>query len=239
MKFTKAMEYYEKGDFTRASTLLYELIAIYRGTEKSQESHFLYANCLYRMKDYALAAHYYKTFVQSYPTSNNMEESQFMAAYCIYKQSLNPRLDQTTTYEALEAFQLFINIYPRSDRVVEATNLMDELRDKLAYKAYLNAKLYFNLGTYMGNNYKSAIITARNTLDEYPDTEFREELSFLILEAKYTQAIYSIEDLKEDRLRDSIDEYYSFINEFPTSQYLARANKFFEDATSLIKGSQK
>jgi len=235
LKYSKAMEYYEKEDFTRASTLLYDLIGIYRGTEKSQEAHFVYANCLFRMKDYILAGHYYKTFVQSYPTSSYMEESQFMVAYCFFKQSRNARLDQTETYEALDAFQLFINLYPNSPRVIESTNLMDELREKLVYKSYLNAKLYFDLGTYMGNNYKSAIIAARNTLDEFADTHYREELSFLILEAKNIQAINSIEDLKNDRLRDAVDEYYAFINEFPTSQYLGKANQYFETISKLLK----
>ena len=235
LKYSKAMEYYEKEDFTRASTLLYDLIGIYRGTEKSQQAHFIYANSLFRMKDYLLAGHYYKTFVQSYPTSSYLEESQFMVAYCYFKQSKNPRLDQTETIDALEAFQLFINLYPSSPRVIEATNLMDDLREKLVYKSYLSAKLYFNLGTYMGNNYKSAIIAARNTLDEYPDTEYREELSFLILESKNIMAINSIEELKSERLRDAADEYYAFVNEFPTSQYLGKANQYFETISKLLK----
>lgn len=234
LKYTKAIEYYEAGDFTRASALLYDVIGIYRGTEKSQEAHFTYANCLFRMKDYLLAGHYYKTFVQSYPTSSYLEESQFMAAYCNFKQSRGARLDQTETYEALEAFQLFINLYPNSPRVTEATNLMEDLHEKLVYKSYLNAKLYFNLGIYLGNNYKSAIIAARNTLDEYPDTHYREELSFLILESKNIQAINSIEELKKDRLRDAVDEYYAFINEFPTSQYLGKANEYFEKISKLL-----
>ena len=234
MKYEKAMEYYEKEDYNRASTLLYELIGIYRGTEKSEMAHFIYANCLYNTKDFLLAGHYYRTFVQSYPTSQLREEAQFMHPFCNYRMSASPLLDQTETYNALEGFQLFINLFPNSPKVIETTLLMDELRDKLVYKAYLNARLYFNLGTYLGNNYKSAIIAARNILDEYPDTEYREELSFLILESKYRQAINSVIELKEERLRETVDEYYSFINEFPSSQYLTKANNFFETASYLL-----
>ena len=228
------MEYYEKDDFNRAATLLFELIGVFRGTEKSEVAHFTYANCLYKTNQFLLAGHYYRTFVQSYPTSALREEAQFMTAYCNYQLSANPLLDQTETYQALEGFQLFINLFPHSEKVIEATHIMDELRDKLVYKAYLNARLYFNLGTYLGNNYKSAIIASRNILDEYPDTEFREELSFLILESKYQQAINSIEELKEERLRETVDEYYSFINEFPASQYLSKANNFFETVSYLL-----
>lgn len=229
LKYQKAMEYYQAEDYMRAATLLKDLIGIYRGTEKSEEAHIVYANCLYGMRDYLMGSHYFNTFVQNYPTSNQAEEAQFMSAYCSYKMSRNPRLDQAETYQALDGFQLFINLYPGSPRVAEATTLMDELRDKLVYKSFLNARLYFNLGNYMGNNYQSAIISARNSLDEFPDTRYREELSFLILEARYIEAINSIEEKMEDRLRATMDEYYSFINEFPKSAYLRKANKIFED----------
>ncbi len=234
LKFQKAMEYYQAEDYMRASTLLKDLIGIYRGTEKSEEAHIIYANCLYGMKDYILGGHYYKMFVQNYPTSNKSEEAQFMSAYCNYKMSRNPRLDQTETYEALDGFQLYINLYPRSPRVPEANKLMDELRDKLVYKSYLNARLYFNLGSYLGNNYQAAIISARNSLDEFPDTKYREELSFLILEARYIEAVNSVEEKIDERLKETIDEYYSFINEFPKSQFIRKANKIFEDASAIL-----
>ncbi|WP_026475295.1 outer membrane protein assembly factor BamD [Alkaliflexus imshenetskii] len=235
LKYQKAMEYYEKGDNMRASTLFGELIGIYRGTERSETAHFIYAQCLYNMRDYLMADHYFRMFVQNYPTSERAEDAQFMAAYCNYKMSPNPRLDQTYTYNALDGFQLFINLYPNSERASEATVLMDELRNKLVFKAYLNAKLYYHLGTYMGNNYQSAVIAARNTLDEFPDTKYREELSFLILDAKFIQAVNSIEERMEERLRDTIDEYYSFVNEFPQSQYLRRANRIFEETNAMLR----
>jgi outer membrane protein assembly factor BamD len=234
LKYEKALEYYEEEDYMRASTLFAELIGIYRGTEKSETSHYIYADCLYNMKDYLMAEHYFSMFVQNYPTSDRAEDAQFMSAFCSYELSPNPRLDQSATYKAMDGFQLFINLYPNSERAKEATALMDELRDKLVYKAYLNAKLYYNMGNYMGNNYQSAVIAARNTLDDYPDTQFREELSFLILDAKYLEAVNSVEEKQEERLRNTLDEYYSFINEFPESEYLSSANKIFEVTTSLL-----
>lgn len=235
LKYEKAMKYYDDGDYMRAATLFSGLISIYRGTEKSETSHFIYAECLFKMKDYLMAGHYYNLFVQNYPNSEQSEEAQFQTAYCSYKLSPNPRLDQTETYKALEGFQLFINLYPNSEKAKEATVLMDELRDKLVFKSYLSAKLYYNLGDYMGNNYQSAVIAARNTLDDFPDTKYREELSFLILDAKYIEAVNSVEAKQEDRLRDTLDEYYSFVNEYPESIYLHNANKIFEETSRLLK----
>ena len=53
---------------------------------------------------------------------------------------------------------------------------MNELYDKLAYKEYLSAKLYYNLGTYLGNNYLSAEIIAKNkALEELEAAEAAED----------------------------------------------------------------
>ena len=65
---------------------------------------------------------------------------------------------EAETNKAIQEFQLFINLYPNSGRVDEVTHLMDEMRDKLVYKSYLNAKLYYNLGDYQGNNYRNNFV---------------------------------------------------------------------------------
>jgi len=186
------------------------------------------------MGDYIMAGLYFREFVKTFPSSQLAEECQFQSAYCYYKLSPNPRLDQTDTENAISEFQLFINLFPNSSKVEDATRMMDELRNKLVEKAYLNAKLYFDLGTYMGNNYKAAVITAQNTLKEFPDTKYREELSFLILESKFIQAVNSVEEKKEERLRDTIDEYYSFINEYPNSKYLKKAERILQQTQSML-----
>lgn len=235
LKYKRAMEYYEAEDFMKASTLFEELISIYRGSDKAEKLTYCYANALFGLKDYLMAGHYYEQYVKTFSAGDLLEECQFQNAFCRYKMSAKPRLDQTSTYEAINEFQLFINMFPNSARVTEATRLMDELRDKLVYKSYLNAKLYFDLGTYMGNNYRSAVIAAQNSLKEFPDTKYREELSFLILESKYIQAVKSVEEKKQDRVRETIDEYYSFINEFPESKYIKKAESIYSDSNSMLK----
>ena len=67
----------------------------------------------------------------------------------------------------------------------------------------------------MGNNYESAIIVARNAIKSYPYSRYKEDLEMLVLKAKYQEADQSIEEKKADRFREVIDEYYSFINNYP------------------------
>ncbi|MGQ1889860.1 outer membrane protein assembly factor BamD [Thermophagus sp. OGC60D27] len=235
LKFEKALEYYEAEDYMRASTLFQELLSVFMGTDRAEEVHYKYAYALFNMRDYFSSVHLFEEFVKRYPNSEYVEDCRYMIGVNYYQMSPNPRLDQTDTYKAIEAFQLFTNLFPNSSKVEEANKMVDELRNKLVFKSYLNAKLYYNLGTYMGNNFDAAVITARNSLDDFPDTKYREELSFLILDSLYIQAVNSVPEKEEDRLRRTLDEYYAFINEFPESSYMKDANKIFEEVTKLLK----
>ena len=85
-----------------------------------------------------------------------------------------------------------------------------------------------------GNNYLAAVITAQNILKEYPYTKLREDLSILILRAKYGMAKESVLEKKEDRMRDTIDEYYAFINEFPESKYRKEVESIFKEANKYV-----
>ena len=91
--------------------------------------------------------------------------------------------------------------YPASDKKLESQQMIFDLQDKLVMKDYLSAKLYYNLGNYMGNNFESCVITAQNALKDYPYTHHREDLSILILRAKYGMAQNSIEEKKQERFQ--------------------------------------
>ena len=235
LKYTKAMEYYEAKQYIKANTLFDELVNIFRGSEKGEKVTFTYVESLCKIKDYVMAQYYYQQFVKDFPGSELTEDAMFKNGYCYYLLSPKPRLDQDDTYNALNEFSTYLSYYPNGAKVGEVNRLMKELRDKLVYKSYLNAKLYYDLGDYMGaNNYLSAVIAAQNSLKEFPDTKYREELSFLILDAKYIQAIKSVPAKKADRLRDCLDEYYSFVNEFPQSVYSKKVNKIFAETSALI-----
>jgi outer membrane protein assembly factor BamD len=44
----------------------------------------------------------------------------------------------------------------------------------------MSAKLYYNLG-----DYKAAVIALNNSIEQFPETKYREEIMFLILKASY------------------------------------------------------
>lgn len=235
LKYTKAVEYFDKGDFMRASTLFDAIATYYKGTDRSETVLNYMAKSYMGQKDYYSASEYYKTYVKTYPKGKYVVESKYMIGYCYYLDSPDARLDQSATINALTALQEFLDVYPESDRVTDANKLIEELTNKLAYKAYLNAKLYYNLGNYLGNNYESAVITAQNALKKFPSTSYREELIMLILDSKFEQAVQSIEEKKIERYRNAIDEYYNYINEYPTGKFRKQADRIFNESKKNVK----
>ena len=54
----------------------------------------------------------------------------------------------------------------------------------------------------------------------------------LILKSKYQMARQSVEEKKEERFRDVIDEYYSFINNYPDGPNRKEADNIYKIAKS-------
>lgn len=235
LKFEEAKKYYEKKDYLRAIALLDGVAAYYKGTDQSEEVLFLMAQAYYGNKDYFSASNYYATYTKSFPRGKYSEECFFMVAYCHYLESPDVRLDQEETVNAINAFQEFLEIFPNGSKANEANKYLEELNEKMAYKAYLSAKLYFDLGNYQGNNYLSSIITSNNALKDYPNTKYKEDFEYLILNSKFKQAEQSVPAKKEARYRETIDEYYNFVNDFPQSKYAKEAENIFKTSKNFVK----
>lgn len=228
-KYKKAVEYYDDGEYVKAASLFQELVNIYRGTSRADKIYYYYAKSMIGQKDYLMAGHYFKSLIDEFPTSEYVEEAQFMTGYCSYLMSPKARLDQTLTHEAIAALQLYNNLYPFSDRVEEANRLIEELQEKLVYKSYLTAKLYYDF-----ESYKAAVIALSNSLNEYPDSQYREELMYMLLKSKYLLAVNSVEDKKETRLSSALDEYFTFVDVYPESRYRKEVDRFYETTAQLL-----
>lgn len=228
-KYKKGIEYFEKGEYSKAITLFQDLVYAFRGTSKGDDLYNYYAKSCLAQKDYTLAGHYFKSIVDQYPRSEFAEEAHYMIGYCFYADSPNPKLDQDVSKKAIDAFQLFINLYPFSTKVDDANKLIDELNEKIVYKSYLNAKLYYNM-----EYYKAAVIALNNSMIDFPDTKYREEIRFLLFKSKFYTATNSVEEKKRERLIDARDEYFTFVDEFPSSKYIREVKRDFKQLSNLL-----
>ncbi|MDR1003672.1 MAG: outer membrane protein assembly factor BamD [Prevotellaceae bacterium] len=234
-KYEAAKTYFAKGQYNRAATLLNELITILKGTDKAEESLYMLGMCYYNQRDYQTAAQTFIQYYNVYPRGTFTELARFQAGKSLFLDTPEPRLDQSGTYVAIQQLQAFLEYYPQSSKKEEAQEMVFQLQDRLVMKEYDSARLYYNLGNYRGNNYLACVITAQNALKDYPYTNLREDLSMLILRAKYEMAVYSVEEKRVDRYRETVDEYYAFKNEFPESQYTKEADKIFKESEKMIK----
>jgi outer membrane protein assembly factor BamD len=234
LKYSYAKKYFNAKQYSRSATLLEELVTIFKGTPHAEESLYLLAQSYYGQTDYQTASQYFNQYYTSYPKGEYVELARFYSGYGLYLDSPDYRLDQAQTHEAINQLQLYMEYYPQSERAVEAQNILFELQEKLVYKELMATRLYYNLGTYMGNNYLSAIITAQNALKNYPYTKYREEFMYLMLQSKYDLAIVSVEEKLQGRYRDVVDEYYNYMNEFPEGKYVKQAQRYFNYSNRRI-----
>ncbi len=242
-KYEAAKSYFGKGQNTKAAAILEELITILKGTDKAEESLYMLGMTYYNQGDFITASHYFSTYYNTYPRGTYTEQARFYSGKALFLDTPEPRLDQTSTYKAIQELQMFMEYFPASSRHQEAQQMIFDLQDKLVMKDYMAARLYYDLGSYTGNssysttgnNYLACIVTAQNALKDYPYTKMREDISILLLRAKYDMAKESVEEKKEERMRDAIDEYYAFKNEFPESKYMKEVENIYKDAKKYVK----
>lgn len=228
-KYQEAVKLYEKKDYTKALILFDDLVQRYRGRAEAEDLYYYFAYTNYKLKDFTTARYHFKTFADTYPSSPKAEECRYMAAYCFYLESPTYSLDQVDTLKAIEALQLFINLYPKSERGQEAGKLIQDLRDKLETKSYENAKLYLNI-----SDYKSAVIAFKNSMRDFPDTKYAEEMEFLTIKSQYLYAKNSFEEKQEERFLEAIQLSNDFADNYPSSKYLKEAEQLKKDSEKDI-----
>lgn len=234
-KFEYAKKAYDQKKYQQAITLLGDVIQPLRGSEKGEEALFLLGMSHYENKDYMNSGVYFKTYYTRYPKGKYAELARYYSGYGYYLDSPDPQLDQTSTVKAIEELQGFLDYFPRSDKVTLAQNAIFEMQDKLTLKELQNAQLYYNLGNFLGNNYESAIITSQNALKTYPYSKYREAFELLILKSKFQEAKQSVDEKRAERYQDVIDEYYSFINNYPESKNKKEAENIYNLARRHVK----
>lgn len=234
-KFQAGKNYFQEGKYVKSTTMFEEIVPYYRGTPQAEEVLYLLAESYMGQKDYYSASEYFQAYIRNFPRGTYAQEARYKVAYCYYLDSPDARLDQTETYEAINALSEFISLYPESDRVADCRKYLFEMEDKLAYKELLSSKLYYNLGLYGGNNYRACVTTAENALKDFPETKYRDDLVFVILKAKSKEASLSVEEKKRERYSEVIDEYYRYANAFPDGKHIKEANRILREAKNIVK----
>jgi len=225
----KAYDYYEKGDYLKAQTLFEQIINTLRGRTEAEKVYFYYAYTHYHMEKFILGSYYFKNFSSTFPNSAYREEADFMSAYSNYQLSPSYRLDQTYSRKAIEEFQLFVNTYPRSERVSEANELIDGMRVKMEKKDFEAAELYYDL-----KQYQAAIQSYQNLLKDYPGTSKGEQIQFMIVKSGFELASNSIFEKREERYLETLANIETFKNKYPGSRFGEQVDSIFKKTENKL-----
>ena len=230
LKYRMAEAYYKKGDYQRAAPLYDALVALYKGTAEGENVYYKYADCYYKLEEYAMSAYHFKYFAESFPLSPRAEEAFYMYAYSLYQESPVVDLDQSSSKKAVDAFQLFIDKYPASNKVESCNKQIDELNAKLELKQLNNAMLYYKI-----MDYKSATWALKQYLTDFPNSARREEIEYTIVKSSYLLAKNSIEKKQEERFLNTLQYCMDFKDKFPKSKYTGDVDAINKDSNSNIQ----
>lgn len=229
-KYQVAKEYYNNEEYQKAAPLFDDLLRYYRGTPKGEKIAFYYAYCQYGIDSYKVAAFRFKNYYETYPNSDKAEEALYMHAYCLFLQSPRIELDQEPTKKAINAFQVFIDEFPESDRIPDCNEYIDQLRSKIRKKAYNKAGLWYQI-----LDYKAAIVEFQNLLDEYPTIQYKEEIRFKLLKSHFKVAEKSVQSKKQERLEETLERYNQFVERYPNSGFMDEAKEIREQTKVALK----
>ena len=221
-KDSAAFFFYAKKDYDKASFLFEELQSAYKGQPRAKEVLYAYAYSKYGSGYYTTAAFNFDQYAKLYPNDAKTPESMYMVGYCAYLESSPHYLDQTATLKAINQFQLFINNYPADEKAEKSNELMKELRERLAKKAFENANVYYKI-----QNFRAAAKAFEVMIQEFPDSRYREEAQYLWFRSSADLAEKSIPSKKKNRYLDALDLYESFVDKYPGSPFIKDAEAAF------------
>ena len=228
--YTKALEYYDNEEYYKAQSLIEIALPYYRGKEVAEEMYYKYAYTFYKNGEYIIASHQFKNFANTFYNSPKKEEMDFMSAYSLYLLSPSYKLDQTYTMKAIDAFQLYANTYPNSERIPEINRLIDEMRAKQEEKAFHQGELYYNIG-----QYQAAVQSFDNMLKDYPGSPRTEEARFLKLKSSYILAENSVYDKKEQRYDETIEYFEEFQKKHSDSKWIKEALDIYQNTLKELR----
>jgi len=213
-KFVLAGEMYEKKQYMRAVALYEQIYQRVPKTSQGEVAYYRLGKSYYAEKDYYMAGYYFGSFFQRFSYSPKAEECLFLSAICSVNNSPDFSLDQNETELAINDLQQFINKFPDSELVDSCNHVMDRMRLKLEMKDFYALKGYSDR-----EELKAGVSTALTFLADYPMSDYKEEVYYILVKNSYLLTKNSTNDKKSSRIEETLERYRKFVAEFPNTKY--------------------
>lgn len=222
-KYKGAMEFYNQKSYYKAGTLLEELLPLMKGQNEAEKALYTFAYTQYYQKFYVLSAYWFKRFYDTYPRSAFAEEAYYMHCKSKFEDSPEYSLDQTTTLEAKDGIQQFLEAFPQTKYLEQCNTMVDKLNYKLEFKAYNLAKQLYRM-----KDYRACVMSFDNFAKDFPSSKYIEELMYYKIQSQYEYATQSLESKRKERLKSALEHYYAFIDKFPESKFIKDAEAIYD-----------
>lgn len=167
-----------------------------------------------------LAINEYREFLSFYPTNRRADYAQYKLGMAHFRQMRAPQRDQTETREAVQELQAFVDRYPNSSLMPEASTKLREAKDRLDESSYLVGYFYFRQRWYPG-----AIDRFMSVLKEDGQYTSRDALYFYLAESM----------IKLKREAEALPYLERLVQEFERSEYLPQAQKRIEELKTVVQ----
>lgn len=160
--YEMAVQSYEKGKWGDAIRELEQFTSRFPGDARVEDARYRLGLAYFENKEYITAAAELVRLASDYPNGRFAGDARLKTCESYNRLSPRPQLDQEYTQAAIQHCEALIASFPQSEQAAKAEEIIAELRDKLAEKAFLNAEYYFKRRAY-----DSAILYYESLLREY------------------------------------------------------------------------
>lgn len=161
-----------------------------------------------------LAINEFREFLSFYPTNKRADYAQYKLALAHFRQMRKPERDQTETREAIREFQTFVDRYPGSELMTDASAKLREAKDRLDQSSYLVGYFYYRQRWWPG-----AIDRFKSVVKEDPGYSNRDALYFYLADAL----------VKNKQEADALPYLQRLVEEFEQSEYLQKAQQKLDE----------
>ena len=167
-----------------------------------------------------LAINEYREFLTFYPTNHRADYAQYKLGMAHFKQMRGAQRDQTETREAVKELQTFVDRFPNSSLMPDATARLREAKDRLDESNYLVGYFYYRIRWYPG-----AIDRFKQVLNDDPEYTSRDAVYFYLADSL----------VKTNQAAEALPYLERLVAEFEQSEYLQDAQRRITELKALAQ----
>ena len=211
--FKEGEEFFEKGLYQDAIASWNKVRDSYYSPELNILAELKIAEAHFLAEQYLEAAAAYEAFLKNHPDHPKVPDVLFQLGLCHINQMVDADQDQSSTRQALAAFQTLLQRFPQDRRKEEAQVYIDRCLNQLAAHEVVVGEFYLKSG-----QYPAAIKRLEGVFKKYPNYYDRAEAYFLLGQAYM---------LAGEKVKAS-EAFNTLFTQFPYSEHIIGAQKFIE-----------